>query len=79
MGGRRKGNRNESGYPHIGYFGNNELKYAYQDASGWHIETVDTRGWVGWCASLALDEYGYPHISYHDSYRNYDLKYASRQ
>ena len=65
------------GYPHISYFDddNDDLKYAYQNASGWHIETVDSEGHVGYYTSLALDGGGYPHISYHD-YTNGDLRYA---
>jgi hypothetical protein len=65
------------GYPHISYFdwGNSDLKYAYQDASGWHIETVDSERDVGLYTSLALDGDGYPHISYFDE-TNDDLKYA---
>jgi regulation of enolase protein 1 (concanavalin A-like superfamily) len=70
------------GYPHISYFkpfccpgpcAPRDLKYAYQDASGWHIETVDSEG--GGSTSLALDGDGYPHISYYDT-SNEDLKYA---
>jgi hypothetical protein len=50
---------------------------ADQGASGWHIETVDSERDVGMYTSLALDESGYPHISYHESdYPNYNLKYA---
>ena len=66
------------GYPHISYYdwGNNDLKYAYQDAFGWHIETVDSEGGVGRYSSLALDGDGYPHIGYFDE-TNDDLKYAS--
>ena len=32
-----------SGYPHISYYDhtNGDLKYAYRDAAGWHIQTVD--------------------------------------
>ena len=26
---------------------NDDFKYAYQDASGWHIETVDSEGGIG--------------------------------
>ncbi len=44
-------------------------------AGEWHIETVDSEGWVGRYTSLALDPSGYPHISYQDSI-NKDLKYA---
>ena len=56
---------------------NDDLKYAYQDASGWHIQTVDSEGEVGEGTSLALDGNGYPHISYDDE-TNSDLKYAYR-
>jgi hypothetical protein len=64
----------EGGYPHISYYycgtplpfcDIGDLKYAHQDASGWHIETVDSEGYVGWSTSLALDGGGYPHISYY--------------
>ena len=67
----------ESGYPHISYCDrqNDDLKYAYQDASGWHLETVDCEGDVGKSTSLVLDGDGYAHISYLD-WGNGDLKYA---
>ncbi len=54
-----------SGWPHISYWDatNDDLKYAYRDASGWHTETVDAAGDVGWHTSLALDRSGRPHIS----------------
>ena len=51
------------------------LKYAYRDSSGWHIEVVDTAGDVGWYTSIELDSLGLPHISYYD-WTNGDLKYA---
>jgi parallel beta-helix repeat protein len=43
--------------------------------SGWSIETVDSIDWVGLYTSIALDDKGYPHISYHDDTEK-DLKYA---
>jgi hypothetical protein len=52
------------------------LKYAYQDAAGWHITTVFSHGAIGSYTSLALDGGGYPHISYSDETHG-DLKYAS--
>ena len=66
------------GYPHISYYNWNysSLKYAYEDASGWHSnQTVDAQGDVGEYNSLALDEDGYPHISYYHATSS-DLKYA---
>ncbi len=76
-----------NGYPHISYHDSEtspysadpeDLMYAYQDASGWHIHTVDSEGYVGRYTSLALDGEGCPHISYHDD-TNGDLKYAYYQ
>lgn len=59
-----------------------DLKYAYKDASGWHVETVDGMGTgaypdVGAWTSLAVDANGRPHISYYDAH-NDSLKYAYR-
>jgi hypothetical protein len=51
------------------------LKYAYQDANGWHISMVDSAGNVGQYTSIAVDANGYPHISYYDA-TNSALKYA---
>ncbi len=62
-----------NGYPHISYQDINlALKYAYQDAVGWHTTTIDIAASDN---SIALDANGYPHISYHDN-TNGDLKYA---
>jgi len=41
------------GYPHISYCQSTDLKYAYQNTAGWHIETVDSEGEVGYYTSLA--------------------------
>ena len=69
----------QSDFPHVSYYDatSGDLKYAYRNASGWHIETVDSEGDVGEWTSLALDEPGNPHISYHDATKG-DLKYAYR-
>ena len=52
-------------YSHISYrdYDNDNLKYAYQSASSWTIETVDTDN-VTDETSIALDSGSYPHISY---------------
>lgn len=74
-------------HPHISYgcydYGSSDenLKYAYRDSFGWHIEVVDRAGYTGRYTSLVLDEDGYPHISYlhiSDYDGNRDLKYAYR-
>jgi parallel beta-helix repeat protein len=77
----------DSNYPHIAYYqtaksGTDypDLKYAYEDASGWHVETVDSvPPGSGYYVSLALDSSGNPHIVYKqqfgDNYVNM-LKYA---
>jgi len=62
------------GYPHISYHQHTnlghpvcELKYAYKDASGWHIETVESGNIVGGSNSLVLDSANRPHIAYSDN------------
>jgi hypothetical protein len=63
-------------FPHISYFdnGNQLLKYALLDNTGWHTETVTatipTSGTL--YINLQLDEQGYPHIVYN----NAGLRYA---
>jgi hypothetical protein len=61
-------------HPHIAY-GGDHLYYAWHDGANWHYETAGDSPGVGLFASLALNEDGYPHISYYD-YTNRDLKYA---
>jgi uncharacterized repeat protein (TIGR01451 family) len=65
------------GHAHISYDADSGLRYAYQEAAGWHIETIDSESEVGWGTSLAIDSDGYPHISYdaHDEIDG-DLGYA---
>jgi hypothetical protein len=57
------------GYPHISYYAGGNLNYAYEDATGWHIITVDAgMSQYSQYTSLALDSHGYPHISYFGGY-----------
>ncbi|MEW6069585.1 MAG: fibronectin type III domain-containing protein [Candidatus Thermoplasmatota archaeon] len=68
-------------HPHISYYqqsspqSNYDLKYAHWTGETWSTEIVDSEGDVGQYSSIALDSYGYPHISYYD-FDNNDLKYA---
>jgi hypothetical protein len=64
-------------YPHISSHRTPEddLNYIYKDEQGWHIETVDSYGGVGYYTSLAIDALDRPHIGYLD-WTNLDLKYA---
>lgn len=65
-----------SGYPHIAYFKNPNLEYAYKDKTGWHIKSIDSSTYgAGFYVSLALDSSNNPHIVYFDLTSN-TLKYA---
>jgi hypothetical protein len=73
-----------SGYAHIGYFDaiNQKLKYAYQDAQGWHIQAIDEL-LGGGSISIALDVNGYARISYSEHYHppadpHHLVKYANQ-
>ena len=59
-------------YPHVSYYDRTygQLKYAHQDATGWHFETIDSGGTY---SSLDLDGSGYAHIAYNSGG---DIKYA---
>ncbi|NIP44062.1 MAG: hypothetical protein GWN61_21260, partial [candidate division Zixibacteria bacterium] len=72
---------------HISYYdrqnvSDGNLNYAYKDVSAdnpsWHIDVVDEVGDVGLDTSIALDEFGIPHIAYYDGL-NKRLKYAVMQ
>ena len=58
------------GYPHITYRHNifgvgKNLRYAYKDVYGWHIEVVDDEfQFQGSYCSIALDSQDHPHIAY---------------
>ncbi len=71
-----------AGNPRISFFDDrndreyiNDLVYAWRDTAGWHIETVDSAGYVGTFNSLALNSAGNPGIAYSDD-TNGHLKYA---
>ncbi len=62
-----------SGYPHIAYYqysltgAEPILKYAYENASGWHTTDIEsTPAGSGYYVSLVLDSLGYPHMVYED-------------
>jgi hypothetical protein len=60
------------GNPHIAY-GGDHLYYARHTRTEWQFDTVDESNYSGSYASLSLDIYGYPHISYCGAG---ELKYA---
>jgi PKD repeat protein len=65
-----------SGYPHISYSTNENLKYARWTGSSWEIQIVDTNlGVYGTWESIAIGPSDVVHISYMDEI-NDDLKYA---
>ena len=72
------------GFPHIRYYKDisqgddyldGELRYAFQDPGGWHVQVIDHEGDAGEYASLAVDAQGRAQVSYFDSTHG-DLKYA---
>ncbi len=74
------------GRPHLAYSkegpnGEHALRYAYQDAGTWVIQTVDTLSTNHTRCSFALDANDHPHISYndevYDGHTHYVLKYAA--
>ena len=72
-----------SGFPVVSYYDstNGDLKLAHCNdpnctGIGESIVIVDSNGDVGWFTSLALDNSGFPVISYRDGGTNRDLKLA---
>ena len=65
-----------AGQPHISYYGDGALKYAYPFGGDWYARVVDSSGDVGTHTSLELDGRGQPHIVYRDETKG-DLKYAT--
>ncbi len=66
------------GYPHVVYTSDNDsyLKYAYQNASGWHSEFADSLlNEEFHYVSLALDVVNHPHVSYYLANAR-ELRYA---
>jgi hypothetical protein len=65
------------GFPHICYneLDKLDLKYAHRDSSGWHVETVESKGYVGESVSLALKDPAILHSCY---FCGEDLKYGRR-
>lgn len=68
-------------HPHIAYWNGtfygeaNDLGYAVFDGANWTTIEVDSPGQVGRGASIALDSYDFPAISYYDE-TNTALKFA---
>lgn len=52
--------------PHISYYRDDNLYYAYKEGSNWSIEIVDSDSSVGRYNSIALDKYDNVYISYED-------------
>jgi uncharacterized repeat protein (TIGR01451 family) len=70
-----------AGQPHVTYWdgSNSAVRYAWRDALGWHVETVEGGEgfWLGGGTSLDLDGEGRPHVAYVDRSHK-ELKHAHR-
>jgi hypothetical protein len=66
--------------PHITYFDddNVDLKYAWKDGSGWHVETLDPSGNVGRYSTIRFEPPSTFHVVYYDEGKG-DLKYAVKK
>jgi hypothetical protein len=67
----------KDGYARIAYR-TNHLKYAWQDASGWHKEDIDISTGSGVYSDITLDSKGNPHILEYDDSKNI-VKYCSKE
>ncbi|NOZ30309.1 MAG: hypothetical protein GXP39_19955 [Chloroflexi bacterium] len=55
----------KNGRPHAIYFTDNsphEYRYAYRDATGWHVERLNVTGQLGVHNAIAVDAAGRPHV-----------------
>lgn len=69
---------NESGYPQIVCFVNDELQFLYQDSEGYHSELIDDM-WVRYFGDMVLDSGGNPHLLYSAGYMGVStIRYAFR-
>ncbi|MBN1401900.1 MAG: hypothetical protein JXA74_13750 [Anaerolineae bacterium] len=51
--------------PHVAYAAWHSVHYAYEDAQGWHDETIVSQSWYDFGgATLALDAFERPHVAY---------------
>lgn len=64
---------------HVGYYAWQKwnINYALRTTTGWNVEIVKSEGSVGGYASIAVDESGYPHLSFMDM-NEFSLNYAKK-
>ncbi|MCK4328919.1 hypothetical protein KAX02_03645 [candidate division WOR-3 bacterium] len=55
------------GQPHVAYLCGSNLKYAYKDGAGWHIEVVESIGLHPGRLSIATNSSNQPYIVYYES------------
>ena len=65
--------------PHVSYYGDTVLMYAYRTGDGWEKTVVDDTENVGRSSSIAIDSTDKPHIAYRELGLTFEdsLKYAS--
>ncbi len=62
------------GLPHVAYWTNQGVKYAWSTGTLWTDETVDRKSFAG--VALALDAQDHPHIAYDEQWGG-DVRYAT--